>query len=154
MSRPINRAGLDLIRNSEGVRLQAYPDPGTNGDPWTIGYGHTGPEVHKGMVITQLQADNYLAADLMRFEDGVSALVTRKISDNQFAALVSFAYNLGLGNLKASTLLKCTNAGNFADAALEFGKWTKAAGKVLPGLVKRRAAEAALFSTVATDYRG
>jgi lysozyme len=144
----INEHGIALIKQFEGLELKAYPDPGTGGDPWTIGYGHTGPEVRKGLVINQAQADAYLRADLAKFERAVSQLVTRPITDDMFSALVSFVYNLGPANLKASTLLKKLNAGDFQGASDEFPKWNKAAGKVLAGLTKRRRAEQALFRGV------
>lgn len=142
----ISPRGIALIEEAEGTRLQAYPDPGTGGDPWTIGVGHTGPEVHKGLVWTKEQVDAALRSDLARFEKGVAALVAgHPTTQGQFDALVSFAFNLGLGNLGSSTLLKKHKAGDYAGAAAEFGKWVKAAGRVLPGLVKRRAAEADLY---------
>lgn len=144
MSRTINQAGIDLIKHFEGLRLTAYPDPGTKGEPYTIGYGHTG-KVKPTDKITEDQAEQLLKQDLARFVDGVNNLVTYKISDNAFAALVVFAYNVGLSNFKSSTLLLRVNLGKASDAASEFGKWNKAAGNILPGLVKRRKAEADLF---------
>ena len=146
VTRHINPAGLALVKQFEGCRLKAYPDPATNGDPWTIGYGSTGPHVHPGLTITQAEADALLAKDLARFEAGVEQ-VAPGATDNQFAALVAFAFNLGLGALSGSTLLKKHKAGDYAGAQAEFGKWVKAGGKVLPGLVKRRAAEAALYGS-------
>lgn len=143
--RKTNEAGISLIKSFEGLRLQAYPDPGTGGDPWTIGYGHTGPEVHSGLSITQAQADAYIAKDLEKFEAQVSQMITVSVNDNQFAALVSFAYNCGPANLKSSTLLKNLQAGDYAGAADQFLVWNKANHKVLPGLTKRREAERALF---------
>lgn len=140
----INDAGLKLIKDAEGLRLAAYPDPGTGGDPWTIGYGHTGPEVKKGMVISSGQADAYLKADVARFEQAVAQLCP-VTTDNQFSALVSFAFNLGPENLRTSTLRRLHNEGDYAGAQAQFGRWNKAAGRVLPGLTKRRAAEAALY---------
>lgn len=142
--RTINKAGFDLIRRWEGLRLKAYPDPGTGGDPWTIGYGHTGKDVRPGLVITNERANELLAADLLRFERGVAALAPI-CTDNQFSALVSFAFNVGLGNLEESTLLRMHRDGQYGAAQKQFGRWTRAAGKVLPGLVKRRADEAALY---------
>lgn len=141
----INAAGLLLIKQFEGLSLTAYPDPGSGGDPWTIGYGHTGPEVHEGLTITQEQADAYLQQDLEGFEDCVQDIVDRNLTPNQFAALVSFAYNEGCGALATSTLMRLVNAGQFEQAANEFGKWISADGAVLPGLVRRRAAERDLF---------
>lgn len=136
--------GIALIKEFEGCRLTAYPDPGTGGEPWTIGYGHTGG-IKKGDVITQAQADEYLRADLVKFEGGVTKLVTTSLTQGEFDALVSFSYNNGLGNLKTSTLLRKLNAGDKPGAANEFPRWCHAAGKEMPGLVRRRAAERALF---------
>lgn len=146
MTRQINKAGLDLIRNFEGLKLKAYPDPATHGDPWTIGYGHTGHGVHPGQVITQDQATDLLLGDLETAE-GFVERVAPKCTDNQFAALVSFAFNCGRRNLQTSTLLRMHNSHNFAVAKLEFAKWCHGNGQVMTGLVKRRAAEAALYAT-------
>lgn len=143
----ISQAGLDLIKRSEGCRLEAYPDPATGGKPWTIAYGHTGSDVSPGKVITQAEADRLLDEDLDLFERGVSRLVTVELTQGQFDALVCFAFNLGLGALGQSTLLKMVNAGDFDGAAAQFSRWNKAAGKVLPGLVNRRLAEAQLFQS-------
>jgi len=144
--RSISKKGLDLIKQSEGCKLTAYPDPGTGGAPWTIGYGHTGPEVKKGLVWTQAQADSALADDVSRFADGVSALLgSAPTTQGQFDAMVSLAYNIGLGNFRESTLLRLHKEGDYAGAANQFARWRFAAGKELPGLVKRRAAEAALY---------
>jgi len=139
----INNAGLQLIKNFEGCRLEAYDD-GTG--TWTIGWGHT--PATPGQTITQSQADEMLMADLVRFEKCVNDAVSHSINPNQFAALVSFAYNLGCGSLDGSTLLADVNAGDYKAAASEFGRWTFAGGVELEGLVRRRAAEAALFSTL------
>lgn len=141
MRRQINKAGFDLIRQFEGLRLKAYLCPA---NVWTIGYGSTGPHVKPGMVITREQADDLLMRDLERFERGVAELAP-KATDNQFSALVSFSFNVGLAALKSSTLLKLHNAGDHNGAQAQFGRWTKAAGKTLPGLVKRREAEAKLY---------
>jgi len=144
MRRQINKAGLDLIKSFEGLRLTAYPDPATGGDPWTIGWGSTGDHVKRGLTITTAQAEELLRSDLRRFEDGVDELAP-VATDNQFAALVSFAFNCGLANLKSSTLLKLHNRGMFDLAALQFGRWNKAAGKVMRGLTRRRDTEAKLY---------
>lgn len=140
----IGPKGMALIKNSEGLELKAYPDPATGGDPWTVGVGHTGPEVKPGMVITEAQADGFLRSDLSLFESGVRNLVPM-VTQCQFDALVSFAFNCGLGNLKSSTLLKKHNAGDHDGAANEFVRWNKANGAVMRGLTKRRLAEAALY---------
>ena len=142
----ISGRGIALIEEAEGCRLTAYPDPGTGGAPWTVGVGHTGPDVHPGLVINKAQADALLRQDLARFERGVAALVAgHATAQGQFDALVSFAFNLGLGALGGSSLLRLHKAGSFDAAAGEFGKWIHAGGRVLPGLVRRRAAEAALY---------
>jgi lysozyme len=137
--------GLALIKGAEGCRLEAYPDPGTGAEPWTIGYGSTGPDVKPGLCISQEEAERRLRRDLERFERAVTRLVTVPITQEQFDALVSFAFNCGPENLARSTLLKRVNNGEPTAAAAEFRRWNRAAGRVLSGLTKRRAAEAALF---------
>jgi len=140
-----SKNGLSLTENFEGLRLTAYPDPATNGDPWTIGYGHTGPEVHKGMTITQEQAEELLMQDVKKVAATVNAKVTTDITQEEFDALVDFVFNVGAGNFNASTLLKKVNAGDIHGAADEFLKWDMAAGKHMVGLLKRRHAEAEEF---------
>lgn len=135
-------AGIMLIKSFEGLKLVAYKCPA---GIWTNGYGHTGPDVTPGQVITQAQADALLARDLERFEAGVSRLVSVQLTQNQFDALVCFSFNLGLGALQGSTLLRLLNAGDYAGAAAQFPRWNKAGGKELPGLTRRRSAEQALF---------
>ena len=134
--------GIKLIQGFEGLRLKAYQD---SVGVWTIGYGHTGSDVTPGLVINQAQADALLARDLERFETGVTRLVQVPLNQNQFDALVSFSYNLGLGSLQGSTLLRLLNADDYAGAAAQFPRWNKAGGKELPGLTRRRAAEQAMF---------
>jgi len=140
-----SKDGLHLTEGFEGVRLAAYPDPATGGDPWTIGYGHTGPEVHSGMTITQEQAENYLAEDVKKAEADVNARLNVEVTQNEFDALVDFAFNCGCGNLNNSTLLKKLNAGDYEGAAQEFLKWDMAAGHHMAGLLRRRQAEELLF---------
>ena len=143
-----------LIQEFEGCAKKqpdgsftAYPDPGTGGDPWTIGWGSTGPDIKKGTVWTQQQCDERFTSHLAEFAANVSkALGDAATTQNQFDAMVSFAYNVGVGNLSASTLLKKHKAGDYKGAAAEFARWNKAAGKVLPGLTRRRTAEAALYA--------
>ena len=142
----ISDAGIALIKSLEGLRLEAYPDPATGGDPWTVGYGHTGPEVRKGMTITDEGAEALLRADCYKFEDCVNEAVDVELSQPQFDALVCFAFNVGCNALLSSTLLKLLNQGNYDAAEAQFARWNKAAGKVMAGLTNRRAAEAALFS--------
>ncbi len=157
-------AGKGLIKFYEECRLVAYPDPGTGGEPITIGWGTTGlvvmdngiqVKIHRGMTCTQAEADRWFEERLVQFEDDVTDLVKVPVTQNQFDALVSFAYNVGpdmdhdgiAEGLGDSTLLRKLNAGDYAGAALEFKKWNRAAGKDLLGLTRRRAAEQALFNT-------
>ena len=140
-----SKNGLHLTENFEGLRLIAYPDPATNGDPWTIGYGHTGAEVHKGMTITQEQAEELLMQDVKKTAATVNAKVTTDITQEEFDALVDFVFNVGAGNFNASTLIKKVNSGDIQGAANEFLKWDMAAGKHMAGLLKRRHAEAEEF---------
>ena len=138
--------GIAVLHHFESCALKAYPDPATGGDPWTIGWGHTGPGISKGLRWDQRTADLVFSQDLQRFEKGVLALVAAGINQGQFDALVSFAYNVGLGNLRTSSLLRMFNAGELDLAAAQFSRWNQAAGKVMKGLIRRRAAEAALFN--------
>lgn len=133
----------ELIKSFEGLELEAYLCPA---DIWTIGYGHTG-NVKEGDSITKAEADELLDKDLQTFRNGVRRLVKVPLNENQFGALVSFAYNLGLGSLQNSTLLKLLNAGDYDGAADQFLRWNKSKGKVLTGLVRRREAERAVFLT-------
>lgn len=134
-----------LIKRWEGCRLEAYPDPATGGDPWTIGWGATGYGVRKGLRWTQAQADDQLAFDVERFMRGVRESVRRPVSDNQLGAMTSLAYNIGIGAFRRSTLLRMVNAGDKEGAAKQFDRWNKANGRVMKGLVRRRADERAVF---------
>lgn len=137
----------NLIKKYEDCKLQAYPDPGTGAEPWTIGWGSTGPDIKKGTVWTQKQADDRLKVDTEKKAAAVNKLLGgSKTSQNQFDALVDFAYNLGEGNLAASTLLKLHKIGNYRGASAQFVRWNKANGKVLNGLTKRRLEESTLYS--------
>jgi lysozyme len=140
----LSKAGADLIKKYEGCRLKAYKCPA---GIWTIGYGHTG-NVKEGQVITQSQADELFDKDVQRFIGGVYKLIKVEINQLQFDALVSFAYNCGIGALQKSTLLELVNKKDFSGAVKEFARWNKASGKVLPGLSKRRAEEAELFAQI------
>lgn len=148
MKRTTSPAGRKAIRGFEGDRLTAYPDPATGGDPWTIGVGHTGPEVKRGMTITEAQSAAYLIADLAKFEAGVNNLCP-VTTQAQFDALVSLSFNIGLGNLGKSTLVKKHNAGDYEGAARQFVVWNRAAGKVMAGLTRRREAEARMYRGLA-----
>ena len=146
--RDINEAGFRLIKEFEGLRQEAYLDPV---GIWTIGYGHTAaagpPKPGPGMTITAYEAGTILRQDLEMFEDAVERLVKVPVNDNEFAALTSFCFNFGPNKLASSTLLRKLNAGDRKGAAKEFDKWVHAGGKRLNGLVRRRAAEKALFLT-------
>ena len=140
-----SKNGAKLTEQFEGCKLTAYPDPATGGSPWTIGYGHTGPEVHLGLTITQEQAEELLMEDVKKAAATVNTKVTTDITQEEFDALVDFVFNVGAGNFDASTLLKKVNAGDIHGAADEFLKWDMAAGKHMAGLLKRRHAEAEEF---------
>lgn len=139
-----SRAGLGLVKTSEGFRDKAYPDPATGGAPWTIGYGFT-KGVKRGDTITRADADARLTQEYDEFEAGVRKLVKVALTANQLGAVTCLAFNIGLGNLASSTLVKMLNAGNYSGAAAQFARWDKANGRVMAGLTKRRAAEAKLF---------
>jgi Phage-related lysozyme (muraminidase) len=145
----ISKQGLDLIKVSEGLKLKAYRCPS---GIWTIGHGHT-RGVYPGMVITEELADKFLVDDVWNFEREVESLVKVPITQSQFDALVSFAFNVGSDiddddiaeGLGDSTLLRKLNSGDILGAANEFPKWNRSRGVVLSGLTKRRRAERALF---------
>lgn len=140
---------IKLIKEFEGFEAHAYPDPATGGAPWTIGYGSTrlhGRPVRPGDTITEPDAAALLRADVQSRLEALQRIVTVPLSSNETCALLSFCYNVGLANLKASTLLKLLNSGApRAQVAAQFGRWNRAAGKVMNGLTRRRAAEAQLF---------
>lgn len=138
--RRISSAGLDIIKQAEGLELKAYRD---TGGILTIGYGHT-RGVKAGQVITEAIADQLLAEDVADAEATVRRLFPIT-TQNQFDALVSFTYNLGEGQVKESTLRRLHNEGDYAGARAQFARWRFDNGRELPGLVKRRAAEAALY---------
>lgn len=142
MTRIVNAAGLALVKVFEGLRLEAYQD--TSGI-WTIGYGHT-RSVKPGDSISAARAEQLLEADLMEAERAVEALVKVSLTDNQFSALVSFVFNLGDGAFARSTMLRKLNEGGYALVPACLKAWIFDNGRVLQGLVKRRAAEAALWS--------
>lgn len=150
-ARQIGPAGIALIQRFEGCArkradgtFEAYPDPGTGGDPWTIGWGATGSGIGPGTVWSQAQCDDRLTTDLARYSADVGrAIGDAPTSQQQFDALVSFHYNTGA--IARATLTKLHKAGDHAGAAAEFGKWVHAGGRRLAGLVRRREAEAALY---------
>ena len=132
---------INIIKHFEGCKLEAYR---CSAGVLTIGYGHTG-NVHPSDLITQQQAEKLLKVDVERFCHGVKKSVKVRLNQNQFDALVSLSFNIGLGNFRKSTLLELLNDGDYLGAANEFWKWRRGGGVILPGLVRRRAAEADLF---------
>lgn len=140
-----SQSAVDLIKASEGLRLTAYRD---SAGILTIGYGSTGG-IKPGQKITPEQAEAMLVDDLDEAADAVRKLVTVPLTQGQFDALCSFVFNLGAGRLRDSTLLRLLNQGKYGEAAAQFRFWVMAGGKPLPGLVKRRAAERALFDGAA-----
>lgn len=143
----LNKAGADLIKQFEGCKLKSYQCSALR---WTIGYGNTffedGTPVVAGNAISQQKAEQLFELISNEFSAKVAKLVTSKVNENQFGALVSFAYNCGIANLQKSTLLKKVNSNpNAPSIKAEFLKWNKASGKVLAGLTRRREAEANLY---------
>lgn len=145
----INPATRSLIRRFEGCRLRAYQ---CSAKKWTIGWGNTfyedGSSVKQGDVITQERADRLFVILLDQFAAQLRPLITARVNDNQFGALLSFAYNAGIGAFRNSTLRRLVNTNRDSNLIrLEFAKWNKAGGKVLLGLTRRRKAEADLYFT-------
>ncbi len=155
----VSKAAIDMIKHHEGVRTKPYRCPALL---WTVGVGHVIDPTHATVkyeerrnlpipegwdrVLTMDEVDRILSQDLGRFERGVVRLCPAAVGrQGVFDALVSFAFNVGLGNLQRSSLRMKTNRGEFEEAAEEFMKWTKAGGRVLPGLVKRRLDEQRLY---------
>ena len=133
--------GVSLIKKFEGCELEAYQ---CSANVWTIGYGHT-KDVEKGDTITKEEAEQMLVDELHEYENYINKYVNVALSQNQFDALVSWVYNLGPANLKASTMLKVLNSGEYEDVPAQMKRWNKAGGKVLEGLIRRREAEACLY---------
>jgi len=140
----LSEAGLEVIMNNEGLRLEAYQDVV---GVWTIGFGHTGAEVKPGLVITLDAAKSLLLSDAETAEKCVNNCVSGTITQGQFDALCSFVFNLGCTALRNSTLLRKLNDGDDIGAAEEFGRWNHAGGQVTAGLTKRRLEEKELFLT-------
>jgi lysozyme len=146
----VSTAGAADIREHEGYAkklpdggVKAYPDPATGKEPWTIGFGSTGPDIGPGTVWTRAQAEARFAADLIKFAKRAATLIgDTPTSQGQFDAMVSLAYNIGLANFSSSTLLRMHKARDYAGARQQFARWNKADGKVMDGLTARRAAEA------------
>lgn len=144
--------GIEVLHYFESCKLTAYPDPGTGGAPFTIGWGDTGPDVVPLLVITQDEADARFAKRLANeFEPGVLSLLTATPAQGQYDAMVCIAYNIGLTAFKNSTLRKSFNAGDIPGADAQFLAWNRSGGKVMLGLRRRRAAEQALFRGLSGD---
>ena len=160
----VDDKGIQLIKSFEGCKLEAYQDAV---GIWTIGYGHTGPfeltlhgvnEYFSGVVsgirITQEEAESILKQDLDKFEKGIIPLIHVPLTQNQFNALVSFSFNVGINAFKNSTMRSVLNKKNYDEAANQFKRWNKAGKKQLKGLTRRRRSEAYLFVTghLKTDW--
>ena len=137
----ISQEGISLIKKFEGCELEAYQ---CAAGVWTIGYGST-KDVKEGDTLTQKEADNLLLHEMQEYEGYIKELIKVPLKQNQFDALVSWVFNLGPANLKASTMLKFLNAGDFHLIPSQIKRWNKAGGKVLEGLIRRREAEALMF---------
>ena len=138
----ISQEGLSLIKKFEGCELEAYK---CAAGVWTIGYGST-KGVKEGDAITQEKADKLLLHEMEEYEGYINDMVNADLEQNQFDAMVSWVFNLGSANLKASTLLKVLNAKDYEGVPAQIKRWNKAGGKVLQGLIRRREAESLLFA--------
>ncbi|MER2519724.1 MAG: lysozyme [Bdellovibrionales bacterium] len=143
VARRINAEGLAIIKEFEGLHLTPYLCPAK---VWTIGYGHT-RTVRAGMVLTREEAQDLLDEDLRLFERAAQRLVKVPLNDNQFSALVSFVFNVGIANFERSTLLKLLNRTWYEQVPAQLTRWSRAGGEILGGLARRRAAEARLWNT-------
>ena len=141
----VSDKGLDFIKSFEGLSLSAYPDPGTGGEPFTIGYGRA-HGVKENDTCTEEEALQWLRDDLSEAESCVSAQVDVELTQDQFDALCSFVYNAGCLAFRNSTMLRLINAGNFAAVPAQLLRWNHAGGVVMAGLTRRRKAEADLFA--------
>ena len=142
MTRQLPDSAIEIVTRFEGCELKSYQCPA---GVWTIGYGCTGGNIVPGLVITEEVAEEWLHRDLTEVMGRVLKLIQIPLSDNELAAILSFVYNVGIGNFQSSTMYRKLLSHDYAGAADEFPRWTRAAGKVLPGLIKRRAAEKELF---------
>ena len=138
-----SKEGLALIKKFEGCRLESYR---CSANVLTIGYGHTGGVLETD-VITQDDADKLLEEDIAKFEKYVNDNVTVELNQSQFDALVAWTFNLGIGNLRQSTMLRKLNEGDYQSVPSEMNRWNKAGGKTLDGLIRRRKAEGLLFES-------
>ena len=140
----ISQNGIEFIKKVEGCELVAYK---CSSGVWTIGYGHTGTDIKQGKEISLEKAERYLKNDLVRFCKAVNDLVNVELTQNQFDALVSFVFNIGIGAFASSTLLRLLNQKKYVDAANQFDRWVYSGGKVSDGLVVRRKKEKEMFKT-------
>jgi len=156
----VSQKCIEQIKKDEGVRNKPYQCPALL---WTVGVGHVIDPNHAKVpvadrkalpipagwdrILTSIEIDEILRTDLNRFEQGVLRLIKVPLTQGQFDALVSFSFNVGLGNLQNSTLRMKVNRSEYDAAAEQFLVWTKAGGKVLPGLVKRRTHEKEMFES-------
>lgn len=137
----VSPSGIDSVAKHEALRLTAYPDPGTRGAPWTICYGHTGPEVRQGLSVSVLKCQQWLAQDLLVAQKQVLSVVKVPLKQGQLDAYVSFVFNVGLKNFKSSTMLKLLNAGDYVGSCNQFPHWVYANKIRLEGLAVRRTEE-------------
>ena len=141
----LSSKGLAFIKQMEGCRLVPYQD---QVGVWTVGIGHTGPDVVQGKEITQEEADRLLERDSARFVNALNRLIAVPLTQNQFDALVSFVFNIGITAFSKSTLRSVINKGDHADVPAQLIRWNKAGGKVNSGLSRRRQAESHLYQGV------
>lgn len=137
--------GKALVRRLEGFSACAYPDPATHGAPWTVGLGHTGPEVHRGLCVSHAQAETWLDEDYAKAHKAVSVAVRVKLPHNKMVAMTALTVNIGVNNMASSSLVKYINQGDLASASAQFPLWRCAAGKRNKGLMFRRAVERIVF---------
>ncbi len=142
VKKKLSQTGINLIKRWEGLRTNAYLCPA---GVWTIGYGHT-KNVRQGMMISHQKAEELLLEDLLIYEEAIERLVQVPLNQNEFDALVSFTFNVGIGAFSKSSLLQILNTGDYQDAARQFSRWVRGGGQKLPGLVSRRKDEYNLFT--------
>lgn len=141
-----DKVAFSLISKWEGLRLKAYPDPATDGVPWTIGYGKTGPTIGSNTTWTKAQSDQALFDDIQNIGNDIDNFDV-SLTNNQKSALTSLIYNVGISKISSSTLVKCLKNGDIKGASSQFLVWNRAAGKINPGLVNRRKDEKKVFDT-------
>lgn len=140
----LSAAGVTAVVTSEGLKYEAYPDPATGAAPWTICYGHTGPEVYRGLKVSHTQCEKWLAADLKIAQDIVTRSVRVPLQQGEVDAYTSFVFNVGGGNWRSSTLLRLLNQGKRKEACDQLPRWVYANKREMNGLKKRRYEERAI----------